>query len=373
MRIFDVLLLALMSACEALSISSASVQRPAIVMRVPVLRLSSAGDWMFTDVRRSDDGQSRELEAIVDPFGRQLLVGDESWQRVKSPSELLALDMAVRNASLIVHIPSATCSGTDGTVMRVLEVDTASASARLLAIGRCVVEGIATKTPRLRVRVCGKPDAPLDGVSLAEARDVAVATIDLWERSREVFSRVQDMQLRAKLRSLGGSASAALLSIPLEQQMELARDAGADRRLPSRTSVESGMDEAFGAGVQLMVALRNALAQQPPDALAFAPPNSGDVIDAVDAGALSSAQLSLLSFVALRLTRRTENDPDEFVEEQPDPRAPTVRQMQAIDTLPRLALSQRRLELRLAELQAQVSLLSLMDSDTDVGSSGRAE
>ena len=74
---------------------------------------------------------------------------------------------------------------------------------------------------------------------------------------------------------------------------------------------------------------------------------------------LSSAELSLFSFVALRLTRKSAEDPDDFLEEQPDPRAPTIRQAEGVNALSRLALCRTRLERRVGELQAQASLLAL--------------
>jgi hypothetical protein len=135
--------------------------------------------------------------------------------------------------------------------------------------------------------------------------------------------------------------------------------------------------------------VRDALAAQPEDALALAPPAlpTGDSADpsadlsSDEAGngaataeepsapptaeLLTSAQLSLFSFVALRLTRRSAEDPDDFLTEQPDPRAPTLRQADGVDALSRLGLCRVRLESKLSELQAQVSLLSLAEPGDD--------
>ena len=81
---------------------------------------------------------------------------------------------------------------------------------------------------------------------------------------------------------------------------------------------------------------------------ALVPPTGDDASSAQPVDTWSSARLSLFSFVALRLTRRTVGDPDDFLEIQPDPRAPTIRQAQGVDALDRLELCQRRLEDKVA-------------------------
>ena len=351
--------------CTGFSVVGGS-SRFTTMHRAPAVALSGGGDWMFVDVKGDGDEPSRQLEAIVDPFGRSLLVGDAQWYRVASPEALLALDVASRNGSLVVHIPTTSCSGSDGTIVQVTAVDTSTSSAYLVAIGRCLVEGIAGKTPRLRCRVRAKPDQPLEGSALARAREAAASIEALWERACELFVRIQGMELRAKLRSLGSSASSSLLSIPLEQQLELSQSASVDRPPPaSRVAVEAGIDEALGAGVSLAEAVSDALRQQPEDGLALVPPTGDDASSAQPVDTWSSARLSLFSFVALRLTRRTVGDPDDFLEIQPDPRAPTIRQAQGVDALDRLELCQRRLEDKVAEMGAKASMLALFDSEPE--------
>ena len=323
----------------------------------------SGGDWMFVDVRGATNGESRELEAIVDPFGRRLLVGEEDWHRVASPEGLMTLDVAARNGSLMVLIPSTTCTGSQATVVRVTEVS--APSARLVGVGRCLVDGVAGKTPRLRVRVRPRPDSLLEGAALARAREVAATITELWERCLQLFQRLQELQLKAKLRSLGSGASSALLSIPLEQQLELTQGSSAERSVERPTSARAaacGIDEALSAAVRLTEVVRRALSEQPDDALAIAPPTELESDAApMRSAELSSPQLSLFSFVALRLTRESAEDPDDFLEIQPDPRAPTIRQGEGVDTLSRLELCRTRLEVRASAMQAQVSLLALME------------
>lgn len=355
---------------------------PHVQRRTSAVQMSDG--WMFVDVRGNSGESSRELEAIVDPFGRKLLVGDEQWHRVASPEALLTLDVAARNGSLLVLIPSSSCAGADAAVVQVTEVD--APSAKLISVGRCVVEGIAGKQPRLRVRVRAKPDTTLSGAALERARDAASATEGLWERALQLSQRVQQLQLKAKLRSLGSSASGALLSIPLEQQLELSRSARSDdARPPPRSSgvVEAGLDEALSTGVSLAALVRDALLKQPQDALALVPAVAG-ALDAdaasLSATQMSSAQLSLFSFVALRLTRTSGTEAvDEYLDEQPDPRAPTIRQAEGLDALSRLTLCETRLESYVSATQAKASLLALMepaeaeDESEDDDEAGRGE
>ena len=165
--------------------------------------VASSGDWMFVDVREGVPEDPRpQLEAIIDPFGRNLLVGEEQWHRVASPEGLLVLDVALRNSSLLCRIPSASCAGSDATVVRVVEVDGgALPRAKLVGIGRCTVEGIVGKRPRLNVRVRAKPDVPLEGPSLTEARATAEAIETLWERAVELFQRMQGLKLQVSYAS----------------------------------------------------------------------------------------------------------------------------------------------------------------------------
>ena len=148
-----------------------------------------------------------------------------------------------------------------------------------------------------------------------------------------------------------------MLSIPLEQQLELSKQIqeGAGTEPATQQLAETGLEEALTAGVSLAHEIQQALALQPDDALALAPPLASPVAD--DAP-LSSEQLALFSFIALRLTRRTAEDADDFLPDQP---VPTLRQAEGTDTLLRLQLSETRLRAKISEMQAQVSLLSLMD------------
>ena len=160
--------------------------------------VACSGDWMFVDVREGvPEDPRRQLEAIVDPFGRNLLVGEEQWHRVASPEGLLVLDVAQRNQSLLCRIPSPSCAGSDATIVRVVEVDRgALPRARLVGVGRCTVDGIAGKRPRLAVRVRAKPDEPLEGKMLTQARATAEKIDSLWERAVELFQRMQGLKLQ---------------------------------------------------------------------------------------------------------------------------------------------------------------------------------
>ena len=148
-----------------------------------------------------------------------------------------------------------------------------------------------------------------------------------------------------------------MLSIPLEQQLELSKQSqkGPAKEPATQQLAEAGLEEALTAGVSLVREVQQALELQPEDPLALAPPLTPP---AADDAPRSCEQLSLFSFVALRLTRRTAEDADDFLPDQP---VPTLRQAEGTDTLSRLQLCETRLTAKIAEMQAQVSLLSLMD------------
>jgi hypothetical protein len=351
---------------------------PAARRRAPAVQLCDG--WMFVDVRgEGPEGAGCELDAIVDPLGNKLLVGEERWHRVASPEGLLSLDVASRNDSLLCHVPSTSCAGAIATVVVVAEVD--PPSAKLVGVGRCAVSGVAGRQPRLRVRVKAMPDAPLDAASLERAREVATTVETQWEIALALFQRVQGLELKAKLRNLGSSGSAAMLSIPMEQQIELSRGASssqdsASARRQGPLLADEGIEQALRTGVSLSEAARDALRMQPDDSLALAP-RARQVNEEVSANAagrgsygeplatadLSAAQLSLFSFVALRLTRRSAQDPDDFLEVQPDPRAPTVRQSDGVDILSRLALCETRLQDVANGLAAKASLLAMTEPE----------
>lgn len=160
---------------------------------------------------------------------------------------------------------------------------------------------------------------------------------------------------QAKLRSLGSSSSAAMLAIPLEQQLELSKQASGDTGPQPRRLVEVGIDDALSTGVNFTFVVQEAKEQQLDDDLSIAPSSKwlgdNDIL-------YLNGQLSLISFVALRLTRQTAEDVDDFLEDQA---VPTSKQAEGVDVLSRLKLCERRLQSKFAEMQAQISLLSLQD------------
>lgn len=98
----------------ALAASRGASVRGPVVRSLPsarrgVPRLSD--DWMFVGMREQMADNSRELRAIVDPFGRSMLVGEEQWQRISSPELLLQLNAARQADALLARIPSISCTG----------------------------------------------------------------------------------------------------------------------------------------------------------------------------------------------------------------------------------------------------------------------
>lgn len=226
------------------------------------------------------------------------------------------------------------------------------------------------------------------GADLEEAQRTTESLEMLWDSCVRTFQRLQGLQLQvsngsllsmvsscqpsvtlrshssfprervqSKLRLLGSESSAAMLAIPLEQQVELSKKSSKEAERSNRQLVEAGIDESLTAGANLTLLMQEALAQQPDDDLAMIPPSAAADNDN---SACLSAQLSLFSFVALRLTRGRVEDPDDFLEDQA---VPTKRQAEGTNTLSRLKLCERRLQTKVAEMQAQISLLALMDPE----------
>ena len=323
--------------------------------------VTASDEWMFVDVRGAGgEGPEPTLPALLAPFDGGVACGEERVQRVVDGDRGI-LEGAVQRSSLMVRLSSAkSCVGERATIVRVLSVAGDAAVARIAGVGRCEVTGIVSMRPALVVRVRPIDDERLDGEATELAAALCTEVLQLWEGALASYQRVQSLRLALKLKDLGSASSAALLSVPLEQQLELRASAAADSAdgsggaaLPS----SRGIDESLAAGVSLREELGRAVANQPVGCDALG------ALGALDGGGLSAAgEACLLSFVALRLSTRRLAAAEaraggaEDVQRNGELSAST-------DTVERLRAARDRLLRKAAELQAEASLLSLGASD----------
>ena len=179
----------------------------------------------------------------------------------------------------------------------------------LVGVGRCEVLGLEAGRGRVvtvRVRPF-RDEAPRDASERDEAAALCVRVSELWAEVSERHRALQDIKLQAKLRRLGGSASAALLAIPTEQLLDLRATSeakGAPRQTPeARRPSVAGLEASLAAGldlddlvsqVLLLGAASGAVRSGEPGAtLAMAPPPSRPATTtgaAAPAAALAAAQ-----------------------------------------------------------------------------------
>ena len=350
--------------------------------RTPPLR--ACGDWAFVDVKSAlPELPPLVVDAVQSPFGAPLFIGSPRTMRIADGAALALLDRASRERLLVVNVPSTrlnfeTVAGVTTTVARVMSLKPGrpgddAASVTLVAVGRCNVLGIASgRGQAIQVRCRPLADAPVQGERAERAAKLAAAVGTLWSEVSAQHERVQRLQLEAKLKRLGGAGSAALLAIPLEQQLELRASAeaggSADAAAAGAGGIQTarGLDAALASGVDLservkqvqQLAASTAPLLSGEDAAVFAPvatprapsaPRAAADAEAAAAAAAASAEASLLSLVALPLTN------DGTAEADNDDGA----QAAATDVVARLELVEARLTRKRAELAAAASLLDL--------------
>ena len=283
----------------------------------------SGGDWLSIDAMRPlDDLPGRTLPAVADPFSALIGAVGVS-ERLRLPTAEAELGRLGVD-SLLVRVPTTRDSilGGVSTVYRVVSL--ADDEALLAGIGRArlvVLEGVADR---------------LD--ALSRARKLRGECGALWDTCCAATRRVTELKLGSKLDALGSDASAALLSIPLEQQVELQKAASAaPRETPATpTTPIAGFDELAAAGANLEEATRAAAELLPEDELAV------------------GCEEELFSLLALRWSTRRSSADDERVE---------AELAASTDCVARLLEVAERLRLRGASLQAEASLLSLGRED----------
>ena len=348
--------------------------------RTPPLR--ACGDWAFVDVKSAlPELPPLVVDAVQSPFGAPLFIGSPRTMRIADGAALALLDRASRERLLVVNVPSTrlnfeTVAGVTTTVARVMSLKPGrpgddAASVTLVAVGRCNVLGIASgRGQAIQVRCRPLADAPVQGERAERAAKLAAAVGTLWSEVSAQHERVQRLQLEAKLKRLGGAGSAALLAIPLEQQLELRASAeaggSADAAAAGAGGIQTarGLDAALASGVDLSESVKQVqqlAASTAPllsgeDAAVFngavrAPsaPRAAADAEAAAPAAAASAEASLLSLVALPLTN------DGTAEADNDDGA----QAAATDVVARLELVEARLTRKRAELAAAASLLDL--------------
>ena len=297
----------------------------------------SGGDWLSIDAMRPlDDLPGRTLPAVADPFSA--IVGAVGVSdRIRLPTAEAELGRLSVD-SLLVRVPTTRDSilGGVSTVYRVVSL--ADDEALLAGIGRARLVGLEGVRPALRVRVEAVRDAFEDDDALSRARKLRGECGALWDTCCAATRRVTELKLGSKLDALGSDASAALLSIPLEQQVELQKAASAaPRETPSTpTTPIAGFDELAAAGANLEEATRAAAELLPEDELAV------------------GCEEELFSLLALRWSTRRSSADDERVE---------AELAASTDCVARLLEVAERLRLRSASLQAEASLLSLGRED----------
>lgn len=346
--------------------------------RAPSLRACDNG-WAFVDAKNAGlpDLPPLVVDAVQSPFGAPLFLGQPRTLRIADAAALALLERVSRERLLVAIVPSTrlnfeTVSGITTTVARVVSLKPGrpgddAASVTLAAVGRCNVLGIASgRGQAIQVRCRPLADAPVEGEQAERASELATAVGTLWGEVSAQHERVQRLQLEAKLKRLGGAGSAALLAIPLEQQLELRASAeaggradAADKGAGAGATTVRGMDAALASGVDLSESVKQVqqlAADSAPllsgeAAAVFAtvatprsPSASSNAADAEEA-----AEASLLSLVALPLTS------DGTAEADREDGA----QAAATDVVARLELVEARLMRKRAELAVAASLLDL--------------
>ena len=196
---------------------------------------------MFTSLQDpGDDPLSIFLPALIAPLSAPLWQG-ETRTFSPTPQEYKFLSsMSQSNQSpTFVHIGSqrgelvganeAAIAGSVGT--EAILLDLSMLSVTILGVGHLKVASVVAERPFRVVRGRRAYDEAATG-STDELRAKATA---LWDAASGCSRRIQAARLQARLRMLGGAASAALLAIPMADQLELQRSAGgASSTAPAR-------------------------------------------------------------------------------------------------------------------------------------------
>ena len=202
------------------------------------------------------------MPTLCAPFALPLWVGERRELRIRDPSEFKLLASLDVGGSFL-FVPARTSSS-------VLNINATAARVLQLSPSRAVILGVGRRL--IRAKVGERPVLMCRGPKLADAASADVGTLrklkedceSLWALSLALTQRLRERQLAARLESLGGAASALLLSIPQQDQVELSRRSGRDE--PSaRASLSSSsvrvavsLDQSLEAGLELKEELERA-------------------------------------------------------------------------------------------------------------------
>ena len=201
------------------------------------------------------------MPTLCAPFALPLWVGERRELRIRDPSEFKLLASLDVGGSFL-FVPARTSSS-------VLNINATAARVLQLSPSRAVILGVGRRL--IRAKVGERPVLMCRGPKLADAASADVGTLrklkedceSLWALSLALTQRLRERQLAARLESLGGAASALLLSIPQQDQVELSRRSGRDDP-PAHTSLSSSvrvavsLEQSLEAGLELKEELERA-------------------------------------------------------------------------------------------------------------------
>ena len=223
---------------------------------------TSSDAWLFTSIRDgSPEPDGADVPTLCAPFALPLWVGERRELRIRDPSEFKLLASLDVGGSFL-FVPARTSSS-------VLNINATAARVLQLSPSRAVILGVGRRL--IRAKVGERPVLMCRGPKLADAASADVGTLrklkedceSLWALSLALTQRLRERQLAARLESLGGAASALLLSIPQQDQVELSRRSGRDEpsaraSLSSSVRVAVSLDQSLEAGLELKEELERA-------------------------------------------------------------------------------------------------------------------
>ena len=223
---------------------------------------TSSDAWLFTSIRDgAPEPDGADVPTLCAPFALPLWVGERRELRIRDPSEFKLLASLDVGGSFL-FVPARTSSS-------VLNINATAARVLQLSPSRAVILGVGRRL--IRAKVAERPVLMCRGPKLADSASADVGTLrklkedceSLWSLSLALTQRLRERQLAARLESLGGAASALLLSIPQQDQVELSRKSGRDEP-PAHTSLSSSvrvavsLEQSLEAGLELKEELERA-------------------------------------------------------------------------------------------------------------------
>lgn len=261
--------------------------------------------WLFTSVRADDPAPGSVLPALLEPLASPLWIGEQREIRIRDPRQyqLLASLTSVDESFVFVSgLQTRSLAGTVATEARLLALNGMQSATIFGVSGQRVLmqEG---ERPWHTVRcqkVVDKTD-PSNATAIAALRQERTLAEAQWEQASELARLIAKRRLAATLGRLGGAASAAMLAIPMEDQLALRR-ASTQAGIPTSGGASSAgrsaapsLDELLESGASLAAECVRAEAMLAGEVEAV--PSDAPI----DEGAAELRRLALASHVALRL------------------------------------------------------------------------